>query len=79
MLFHIHINYYPLFNSGQTIYMAGKQDKRRLYGDDICFHLKDMYLISDFKLDGFWGNIDGEFILFQIDTRIDYAVITSLN
>jgi hypothetical protein len=59
--------------------MAGKQDARRVYGEDICLLLKDMYLISDFKFDGFLGNIDGEFILFQIDTRIDYDVISSLN
>ena len=73
------IDYYPLFNSGQTIYKAGKQDKRRVYGPVDLYFTREMYLISDFKFESFLGNIDGEFILFQIDTLIDYAVITSLN
>lgn len=70
---------YPIYNSGQTLKSAAKQDKRRLYGDDVCFLLRDMYLISDFTFDSFLGNIDGEFLLFQIDTLIDHDVITSLN
>lgn len=75
----IPIEHFPDFNSGQTIYKSAKQDRRRVYGDDVCYMLRDLYLISDFKFEGFLGNIDGEFILFQIDTRIDYDVITSLN
>ena len=89
------INYYPLFNSGQTIARAGQQDKRRVYGLPDLYFTRDLYVISDFDThdrSNTWrlnpdlvlfdsGNYtwDGEFILFQIDTLIDYAVITSLN
>ena len=73
------INYYPLFNSGQTIYKAGKQDKRRVYGPVDLYFTRDIYVISEFEIADQIRTWDGEFILFQIDTLIDYAVITSLN
>lgn len=73
------IDYYPLFNSGQTIYKAGKQDKRRVYGLPDLYFTRDIYVISEFNISDTPCTWDGEFILFQIDTLIDYAVITSLN
>jgi hypothetical protein len=73
------IDYYPLFNSGQTIIAAGKQDKRRVYGPPDLYFTRDIYVISEFEIADQKCTWDGEFILFQIDTRIDYAVITSLN
>lgn len=67
--------YYPIANQGITILMAGKIDRRRVYGP-AKYELKPLYLISTF--DKF--EIEGElFLLLFADSWIDAQVITSFN
>ena len=72
-------DYYPLCNSGETIENASKKDSSIMYCDSPLFVLRDFYLISLFDIERNNFELDGEFILFEIDGKPDFQVLTSLN
>lgn len=72
-------NYFPACNSGETLSEALKKDNYRLYYNYSVYTVKDMYLISDFTYADLPRTWDGQFIVFEVDCNIDYAVLTSLN
>ena len=72
-------DYYPLNNSGETIINSSKRDPTHLYYNSPTYTIAPMLLIADFELQRKPNHWYGEFILFEIDGKPDFQVLTSLN
>jgi hypothetical protein len=72
-------NYFPYLNQGITLKLSGKIDPWRIYVSKVKYNIAPMFLTTDFDDKIFTYEGGGEFILFVVNGKPDFNIITSLN
>jgi hypothetical protein len=72
-------NYFPLAHQGITLKLSGKIDPWRIYVSKVNYSIAPILLTTDFDDKKFTYEGYGEFLLFEVNGKPDYSIITSLN
>lgn len=72
-------NYFPYVNQGITLKLSGKIDPWRIYSSQVKYSIAPLLLTTDFDNLVWSGEMHGEYLLFEVNGKPDYSIITSLN